>query len=193
MTEITSTESLNTLDAEEQSSLRTLSRSPHPYHHQNFELPHASDRFVLRNEPAQDIDNDEVSDIVSPTAYPALPKDSPQTSDSGSEADDEHFLKGLPAPKTRLHKGLRGRNEPLSGTSTPLSSPGIVEDEGKQSIEKKFNVDNLPEPLRIFDVVRRRRVLIQRATEGGIVVALGLMVISNREVSRLLSIWGKGP
>ncbi|ERT02225.1 hypothetical protein HMPREF1624_00523 [Sporothrix schenckii ATCC 58251] len=47
-------------------------------------------------------------------------KDSSPASDSGTEADDEHFLKGLPAPRSKPHKGLRGMNEVLSGISTPL-------------------------------------------------------------------------
>lgn len=183
-------ESLNAANPEEQDSLRTLSRSPHPYHHQNFELPHPSDRFELRNRSAQ-ADKHENGDVVSPTAYPALPRDSPQTSDSGSEADDEHFLKGLPAPKVKLHKGLRGRNEPLSGSSTPLLSPAILEEEGRRKAEKIFPPDALSEPQGIL-YVRRQKVLVRRATEAGIVAALGAMVASNRRVSQLLDIWGTG-
>ncbi|KAI0157852.1 hypothetical protein GGR57DRAFT_58347 [Xylariaceae sp. FL1272] len=76
-----------------------LSRSPHPYH-----CPHA--------------DLLDLSSVLPPC-------DTTPTSDSGTEADDEHFLKGLPAPR-RLHKGLRGRNELLSGLSTPLLTPAAV-------------------------------------------------------------------
>ena len=57
---------------------------------------------------------------LSPAASEAFGRDSVPGSDSGTEADDEHFLKGLPAPRSKLHKGLRGMNEVLSGVSTPL-------------------------------------------------------------------------
>ncbi|CAM1508174.1 Fc.00g050220.m01.CDS01 [Cosmosporella sp. VM-42] len=191
MPENSNSESLNALDPEEQNSLRALSRSPHPYHHQNFELPHASDRFVLRNGTAHPKPDDNGIDQVSATAYPAFPKDSPQTSDSGSEADDEHFLKGLPAPKARLHKGLRGRNEPLSGSSTPLPSPAILEEEGRRSLDKPFPAEAFSDSRLVLDVVRRKRILVRRATEAGIILALGVMVASNRQVSRVLDIWGK--
>lgn len=194
MPEHLSPESLNVTNPEEQDSLRRLSRSPHPYHHQNFELPHASDRFELRNRSAQTSkhESENGDDVVSPTAYPVLPKDSPQTSDSGSEADDEHFLKGLPAPKVKLHKGLRGGNEALSGSSTPIISPAILEEEGRRGSEKFSPLEAFQDSQRVLDAVRRKKELVRRATEAGIVVALGAMVATNPQVSKLLDIWGPG-
>ncbi|OAA54286.1 cytidylyltransferase [Niveomyces insectorum RCEF 264] len=80
------------------SVLRPLARSPHPYHRNNNYL------------------------IASARTTP------PASTDSGTEADDEHFLKGLPAPRAKPHKGLRGVDESLSGVSTPRwpsSSPAL--------------------------------------------------------------------
>ncbi|KAM5342381.1 hypothetical protein ACJ41O_013347 [Fusarium nematophilum] len=193
MTEHLSPEPLNALDPDEESSLRARSRSPHPYHHQNTDLPHLSDRFSLRNRHAQPTQQDDDGDHEpSPTAWPPLLKDSPQTSDSGSEADDEHFWKGLPAPRTNLHKGLRGLNEPLSGSSTPLPSPAAVDGHVVHAVNKALSPVETPETRRLLEALRRRRkVVVRRVTEGGIVLALGLMVASNPQVSQLLSIWGR--
>ncbi|UPK93660.1 hypothetical protein LCI18_004595 [Fusarium solani-melongenae] len=193
MTEHLSPESLNSLDPDEQPSLRVRSRSPHPYHHQNTDLPHLSDRFSLRNRQAQSTGSGDDAQLEpSSTAWPPLPRDSPQTSDSGSEADDEHFWKGLPAPKTNLHKGLRGLNESLSGSSTPLPSPAALDGHAVRAVEKALTPVDTPESRRLLEALRRRRrVIARRITEAGIVLALGLMVASNPQVSGLLHIWGK--
>ncbi|KAF4983179.1 hypothetical protein FZEAL_1336 [Fusarium zealandicum] len=193
MTEHLSPESLDALDPDDQSSLRARSRSPHPYHHQHTDLPHLSDRFFLRKRQAQTAkDDDDVDHEASPTAWPPLPKDSPQTSDSGSEADDEHFWRGLPAPRTNLHKGLRGLDEPLSGSSTPLPSPAVLDGHMIRVLEKPLPPVDTPETQRLLDALRRRRkVVVRRATEAGIVLALALMVASNPQVSQLLDIWGR--
>lgn len=80
-----------------------LSRSPHPYHRNSRELQQPSELFLRPR----------------PSAVPL--------SDSGTEADDEHFLKGLPAPRAKPHKGLRGSvNELMSGLSSGLSTPFLT-------------------------------------------------------------------
>lgn len=194
MTEHLSPDSLNTLDPDEQDSLRVRSRSPHPYHHQNADLPHLSDRFTLRNRQAQSAKtSDDDPHEPSPTTWPSFLKDSPQTSDSGSEADDEHYLKGLPAPKANLHKGLRGLNEPLSGSSTPLPSPALLDGHVIRTVDKPPMPTETPETKRLLEALKkRRRVVVRRITEAGIVLALGLMVASNSQVLQLIKIWGKG-
>ncbi|KAF5679001.1 phosphatidate cytidylyltransferase [Fusarium circinatum] len=193
MTEHLSPDSLNTLNPDEQDSLRVRSRSPHPYHHQNTDLPHLSDRFTLRNRQAQSAKtSDDAPHEPSPTTWPSFLKDSPQTSDSGSEADDEHYLKGLPAPKANLHKGLRGLNEPLSGSSTPLPSPALLDGHVIRTVDKPPMPTETPETKRLLEALKkRRRVVVRRITEAGIVLALGLMVASNSQVLQLIKIWGK--
>lgn len=194
MTEHLSPDSLNTLDPDEQDSLWVRSRSPHPYHHQNTDLPHLSDRFTLRNRQAQSAKtSDDAPHEPSPTTWPSFLKDSPQTSDSGSEADDEHYLKGLPAPKANLHKGLRGLNEPLSGSSTPLPSPALLDGHVFRTVDKPPMPTETPETKRLLEYLKKRRkVVVRRITEAGIVLALGLMVASNSQVLQLIKIWGKG-
>ncbi|KAL1903124.1 dolichol kinase [Sporothrix stenoceras] len=119
--------------------LRLLSRSPHPYHHRNTDLLHPADRLhahiTVVNDSVDAVDadtshtrhNGRPAPLSSPGSALSLVsfassflKDSTPGSDSGTEADDEHFLKGLPAPRSKPHKGLRGMDEVLSGMSTPL-------------------------------------------------------------------------
>lgn len=150
-------------------SLRILSRSPHPYHRQNSELLEPSDRLAPRGEP-----------------FPPL-QDSTPPSDSGTEADDEHFLKGLPAPKARLHKGLRGKNEPLSGTSTPMLSPAVMEEEGRKTLPGASHGDKRG----AGDRARRRKEVVRRGTEVLLLGCQGGLVALNRDVQPFLSIYHK--
>ncbi|PHH82561.1 hypothetical protein CDD82_5581 [Ophiocordyceps australis] len=160
-----------------------LSRSPHPYHHHSFDLQQPSECIAPNGHcpPPQTGPLD-----PSQTAFPALSKESSLASDSGTEADDEHFLKGLPAPRAKLHKGLRGRTETSSGISTPIASPSILQHQAhvaaKQDIDKQRQSDSL----------RRTRVLLRRITETALVFSLGLMVATNRRASPLLKLWRKG-
>lgn len=180
-------------DPDEQDSLRALNRSPHPYHHQTKELPYASDRFEKRADSIRSRVRGNGANKPSPERPVSFRKESSAGSESGTEADDEHFLKGLPAPKTKLHKGLRGRNEQLSGTSTPILSPAILEEEGSDYVKQKKAAPRIePERKRVIDLLRHHRNLAQRATEAVIVATLGLMVRANRQVAPLLGIWDRG-
>ncbi|KAK4159004.1 hypothetical protein QBC43DRAFT_137756 [Cladorrhinum sp. PSN259] len=155
---------------EDPDSLRTLSRSPHPYHHQSSELHEPLDRLIYRANRKIDTGNGDSE------PFPSL--NSTTASDSGTEADDEHFLKGLPAPKARLHKGLRGKNEPLSGSSTPLLSPAVMEEEGR----KRPPGVKLGEKRPVSERMRRRRELIRRAAEISLLGCQGMLVATNRQV-----------
>ena len=170
--------------------LRVLSRSPHPYHHQSAELPHPSERFSLHHDGPANRNGD--AGLLSPTRYPVFSNESSSPpSESGTEADDEHFLKGLPAPRAKLHKGLRGRNEVLSGTSTPIPSPAILEEDEAKAIGKALAKDGAAK-RRALEVRRRNKVWVRRATEAGIVGALGCMVASNHLVAPLVKGWRQG-
>ncbi|KAK0674001.1 hypothetical protein QBC41DRAFT_213589 [Cercophora samala] len=151
-------------------TLRAFSRSPHPYHRQSFELLEPSDRLISRNEP-----------------FPSLGKDSTPPSDSGTEADDEHFLKGLPAPKARLHKGLRGKNEPLSGTSTPWLSPAVLEEEGRKTSLGTNNGEKRVAAER----VRRRKEIIRRIFEVLLLGLQGGIVALNPAAQPYVRIYGE--
>ncbi len=161
--------------------LRILSRSPHPYHRLNSELLEPSDRITYPTVNTAD-----------GRAYPSFARDSPLASESGTEADDEHVLKGLPAPKTRLHKGLRGRNEPLSGASTPLLSPTILEEEGRKTHLNPSHGAFERDKRGAAERARRRKELIRRATEVLLLVCQGGMVASNPDVLPYLRAHQKG-
>lgn len=189
---------------EDHGGLRILSRSPHPYHRLNTELLEPSDRFTY---PGPTAASDGIIDgntdglnasnpsLSSAQPFPAFARDSPLTSESGTEADDEHFLKGLPAPKVKSHKGLRGRNEVLSGTSTPLPSPAVLEEEGrkKNPTQVSHHAGGYERNRRsAADRVRRRKELIRRATEVLLLVCQGGMVASNPDARPFLRLYQKG-
>ncbi|KAI9149366.1 Dolichol kinase sec59 [Paramyrothecium foliicola] len=184
MLEPPSTEHQNGGEPDDRDAPPILSRSPHPYHHQSSELPSLSDHFSLS---AASTFSSRVSGDGKPsqTRLSSFSKDSSQTSDSGTEADDEHFLKGLPAPRVRLHKGLRGQNEPLSGSSTPLQSPDLPEDDGPAVGAKPPLTPPPSSRRRIAAVLRKHKVLVRRLTEVALMGALGCMVWSNPQVSPL--------
>ncbi|KAI0454532.1 hypothetical protein F5B21DRAFT_474984 [Xylaria acuta] len=140
---------------------RLLSRSPHPYHRQTEELLEPSSSLAIRQ--------------------------SPPPTDSGTEADDEHFLKGLPAPR-RLHKGLRGRNEASSGASTPfLTHTPLLDEEGRRSSGAKDTSWNQASCSAV-DKWRRKRVkeVVRRSIELLLIGILGLSVYANAQVRPIL-------
>lgn len=180
-------------EARKQDALRALSRSPHPYHHLSDDLPHLGDRFELRNGTANIVRKDDAAGPVKDSPEEtdvSFSKESTPASESGTEADDEHFLKGLPAPRTRLHKGLRGRDEPLSGSVTPLPSPSILEQE--DSIAKQQPSQEPRERHQLIDHLRKRKNWVRRATETGLVTTLGCLVASNSRVAPLAANWSAG-
>lgn len=172
-------------------SLRILSRSPHPYHRINSELLEPSDCIAYRRDNQSD---GIVKDPAAASSHSFLPfaRDSPLASESGTEADDEHFLRGLPAPKARLHKGLRGSNEPLSGTSTPLLSPAVLEEEGRKKIPSVSYGGHEREKRCASERVRRRKELVRRATEVLLLVFQGGMAASRPDVRLFLRLYQKG-
>lgn len=185
-----SSSSLTPLDPEEHARLRTLRRTPKPYHHLSPELPYASDRFALRDsKPAEPPPQDDEPAQSRTTPYL---KDSSPASESGTEADDEHFLKGLPAPKVKSHKGLRGHEDAISGTNTPLPSPHPSNKDGPDLFKKPYSPRPVPERRLPLDILRRNKNLVQRATEAAIVASLGLMVRANNQVKPLMEDWGRG-
>jgi hypothetical protein len=180
---------------------RRLSRSPHPYHRQKFEIPHASERFnaytpatqtPLRSR--QNTDDEEQEGGAYSPGYKAS-----TNSDSGTEADDEHFLKGLPAPKIRPHKGLRGAEGTLSGTPSPLLSPAILdEDTQKGGYLRRATLPTIS--LKDADARKsaekfrhKRRVeVIRRITETGILGFVAGLLCLNSGVRQLIWLWRRG-
>jgi hypothetical protein len=183
-------------------AVRRLSRSPHPYHKQNSEIPYAFERFSLAESLSR---SSSVADITadgkreSPTSGSDQYRES-TNSDSGTEADDEHFLKGLPAPRLRPAKGLRGADGSISGTSTPIS-PQVIGDEvlyGRlgYAIKKALSPEDLTEKevRKAVETFRRNRriEIVRRVTEGGILAFIGIILYLNPEVRRIISIFRTG-
>ncbi|KAK4250693.1 hypothetical protein C7999DRAFT_28774 [Corynascus novoguineensis] len=164
--------------------LRTLSRSPHPYHRLNSELFEPSNYTTSRPNTAADLSATPLY------RFPAFARESP-TSESGTEADDEHFLKGLPAPKVRPHKGLRGRSEQASGYSTPLLSPAMLEEEGRETHASSNHGGYERDGRGTAERVRRRKELTRRAVEVILLACQGVMVASNPKVQPFLSLYRK--
>lgn len=178
---------------EEQDKLRVLNRSPHPYHHQSSELPHPSEQPISRRQGTASSRLGSDTNQPSPSVPPTFSKESTPASDSGTDADDEHFLKGLPPPKLRPHKGLRGKNEVISGTSTPVLSPAVLQEPvptagRKASLGGKKAEDKAIVP----HAIRRRKILVQRALEAGIIITLAKMIQANKLLSPALDTWRKG-
>lgn len=182
-------------------ALRRLSRSPHPYHRQQFELPYGSERFSTNAPPlrsplrsTQNTD-DEEQEGSRQTAddYKKAYKGS-TGSDSGTEADDEHFLKGLPAPKLRPHKGLRGVD--LSGTPSPILSPAILDEDSLRSQgylrqKKAASSPESDDARKLAEKLQRKRKVevIRRCSETSILFFLAAMLCWDPEVRKLLHFW----
>jgi hypothetical protein len=181
---------------------RRLSRSPHPYHRQQFELPHGSEKFSTNAPPTQSPlrstqntdDEEQENPRASPEAYSER-----ANSESGTEADDEHFLKGLPAPKLRPHKGLRGAEGTWSSTPSPLLSPAILDDDVQKTpgilrraaVIAALNEEDARKAAEKFRH-KRRVEIVRRATEAAILVFVTGILGLNREVRQLLRLWKRG-
>jgi dolichol kinase len=165
-------------DLDDKENLRTLSRSPHPYLRHNWEILEPSDSVVSR---ASSIPTHAPGDTRDQLIHPpAFTKDSTPNTDSGTEADDEIFVKRLPAPRARLHKGLRGAPEPPSGIATPLLTPSLPEGDVATSRGKERRSEH--EKRHHAESARRRRELVRRVTEVLVLSGLGRLVISNPDV-----------
>lgn len=187
-----------------ENAARRLSRSPHPYHRLQSELPYASERFndAGANAPAmpsplhssQNTDDEELHEGR------ALSRRDREltTSDSGTEADDEHFLKGLPAPKSRPRKGLRGESSPL-GTPSPLLSPAILDESGQKygypgwPSKSQVSVDPA-EAGKVAEKFRRRRriEIVRRLAEVAILIFIGSLLCLDPQIRNVLFMWRRG-
>ncbi|EDN95349.1 hypothetical protein SS1G_11226 [Sclerotinia sclerotiorum 1980 UF-70] len=119
-------------------------------------------------------------------------------SDSGTEADDEHFLKGLPAPRIKPHKGLRGENGNMSSTPSPLMSPAILEDEIRwkengriRSLMPASKILTAEEQRRVVEKFRQRRKIeiIRRTTEAFLLCFVGGIIYRSQGVEEILYLW----
>lgn len=181
----------------EAEELRLLSRSPHPYARQNHELLEPSASFSFPSRRGIPTSSADGAPVRSTTTYPSLSsRENTPSSDSGTEADDEHFLKGLPAPRSKLHKGLRGLNEVTSGTSTPLPSPAFPDDQDRifspapTQFRKEAQAGS--DPRAASERLKREREIVRRLAELLLLGSLGAIVHANDGARPLLHKWRRG-
>lgn len=206
-----------------------LERSPHPYHKRHEEIPFDSERservpFIGKGNSFVGHDS-RMKPSLGISASPSPLRSAQNTdeesyngvrivvdgslggyvestnSDSGTEADDEHFLKGLPAPRIKPHKGLRGENGGISSTPSPLLSPAIMDDElqwkdigryrSTALASKKLTEEEQRIIIRKFRQ-RRRIEVIRRTTEAFLLCFVGGIIYSSEGVKEILYLWKNG-
>lgn len=188
-------------------AVRRLSRSPHPYHRQQFELSYSSERFnnaITNTLPTRSsLRSTQTTDDEASQDSRRRPESYREStnSDSGTEADDEHFLKGLPAPKLRPHKGLRGADSSPSGTPSPLLSPTFLEDDSlkthsflRQRTAPSAATVEEDEAAKAAEKFRRKRRIevVRRSAEAAIICFVGGILCLDSQVRRVIYIWRKG-
>lgn len=180
------------INNDQQENLRLLSRSPHPYHRQKWELLQPSDRVIARAAAStiHPQKSDDVRDQL--LAVPAFVKDSSPSTDSGTEADDENYVKRLPAPRAKLHKGLRGLPEALSGSGTPILTPTITEGDPDGFTLKNRGKSREEQKRCLAENAKRRKELIRRGSEVLILSTLGKLVLSNPSAKPFVALWKTG-
>ena len=166
----------------------TLSRTPRPYHLRGDSL--------TGTQPWP-VDTDSRKVIQEPVS-PSKPSRS-ESSDSGTEADDEKgpFLKGLPAPALRPHKGLRGSTPSnlTPAASPPSTPPAFVEGqeprffEPAQKDERRSpqNKKQLKDYKAYKD--RKRREIVRRCAETLLLYGIGLTVWNSQVGSTTQRDW----
>ena len=110
-------------------------------------------------------------------------------SESGTEADDEHFLLGAPASRTRDKKELKQLERTISATS----ASGLSDERDETNKRKSAKDTKVQEKRTIMEAFsRRRRIeLLRRVSEAGLLVGLGCIVYSGDE-QKQGEIWKTG-
>lgn len=174
-------------DIHNQSNL-TLSRAPQPYHRRGGSLSVTKPQST-----------DHGSEKSSPTANTPPPPSRSESSESGTEADDEKgpFLKGLPAPPLRVHKGLRGTSPArLTPIPSPLSTPpAYVQAEGYEYFKVGRKVGKVSQHVADQDAEyeiykrRKRKEIVRRCTELSLLWSVGALVWTSSGGSRAFVDW----
>ena len=166
-------------------SLRILSRSPQPYHQ------HGADLYKAGKQPSLSDSNN--TNWRSPSSR--------GSSESGTEADDERggaFLRTLPAPPLRAHKGLRGATPPeRTPAVSPLPTPpGTAANDGRSYFRRrpegpeKQSASALDHERRLKAYSQRKRAEItRRATEVILLFTVASITASQKVVGKTLQMW----
>jgi dolichol kinase len=192
---------------DEVENLELFRRSPHPYlrhknqiHRQSPDTsytPSPQSRTPLRPSTISDQDGRK-----------RRKRASQSPSESGTEADDEgyNFVKALPAPPLRPHKGLRdtkgsGRDE----WASPLLTPTQIDDEGRKLSEGYFDdnkkgqkrrgtslTDDEAREARQKYLKRRRNEVVRRVTETALLAGFSILAVQGCGCWAKLLRWHRG-
>ncbi|OMP84132.1 putative methyltransferase [Diplodia seriata] len=202
-------------------ALRLLNRSPHPYHRRRQQLrePQQSSPAWSNSSSAtsSDYENGNVNgdgngkangrQRAAPTSYPSQAA-SRSMSESGTEADDEGygFVKALPAPPIRPHKGLRDVKEVDAANDSGLLTPSVLEEEGrrlsvatgyysqrtgKTGMEEETIEDEKVKRERERFAKKRRAEMLRRGCEVALLAAIGTVVLRGAVACRSLDAWSR--
>ncbi|EOD50548.1 putative phosphatidate cytidylyltransferase protein [Neofusicoccum parvum UCRNP2] len=218
-------------------ALRLLNRSPHPYHRRSVQLHHSHHHSETQSQQQQhpspsasptwsssaaSSDNDDSArggaaaarKGPAPTSYPSQTA-SRSMSESGTEADDEgySFVKALPAPPIRPHKGLRdlrGGDAALALSDSGLLTPNQLDEEGRRLSAApgyfkgrgkgarrqedgagEVEVDEEVRKERERYAKRRRAEMLRRGCEVALLAAIGLVVLRGAVALKSLGAWSR--
>ncbi|KAH7401782.1 hypothetical protein DE146DRAFT_441148 [Phaeosphaeria sp. MPI-PUGE-AT-0046c] len=184
--------------ASDMEGLELFRRSPHPYLRHKDQIRKSSpERSATSSQHATLQRPKHPNRMISDASGRKRRRTSPQSrsqsqspSESGTEADDEgySFVKALPPPPLRPHKGLRDTG---GSVQSPLLTPTQIDDEGRKFSDEYFNkkrkgtgqgeLSFTDEEARIARQKyrkRRRMELVRRTTETALLAAIGAFAVS---------------
>jgi dolichol kinase len=186
-------------------ALELFRRSPHPYHRHKHELRNLQGTTGSSSNDFSRITLHPSDRTLSDEDGRNRRKQSQSPSESGTEADDEGygFIKALPAPPLRLHKGLRDVKG-ANGAASPLLTPSQVDEEGRKISEyfrprKEGTRSGDPSPTdaeakaaRQKYLKRRRNEVVRRTTETALLGAISVLAVSGCGCWEQLLRWHRG-
>lgn len=187
-------------------------RSPHPYARKGSSSRPDVQRPVVSadaHHSGTDAIDTEQGKIVTEETRPSTAVSGSASSESGTEADDEHdkgahFLKALPPATLRPRKGLKGLGH--GGDASPLLTPaqldrdartisqGYFEDGGDGSGRKQEEVGENKDVVVARDLFERRQRAerIRRVSEGALLGVIGVIVVGGHDVWSHIWSWHRG-
>lgn len=188
-------------------SLELFRRSPHPYLRHKSQIRRPSPDAIPTSSPHS-------STPLRSTDYTISDEDgrerrktpSQSPSESGTEADDEaySFVKALPAPPLRPHKGLRdARGSGQDEWASPLLTPTQIDDEGRKLSEYEENktsrkrkktsyTDDEAVAVRQKYLKRRRNEVVRRVTETALLAGISIIAVQGCGCWASLLEWHRG-
>jgi hypothetical protein len=189
-------------------ALELLRRSPQPYLRHKDEIRKPSPDRLASSRATRDRPNPP-SRTISDADGRKRRKTSSRSqspSEGGTEADDEgySFVRALPPPPLRPHKGLRETEGSGHGALSPLLTPTQIDDEGRRFSDEYFNkkranrkgepsfTDEEARSVRQKYLKRRRHELVRRTTETALLAGIGILAVSGCNCWQSLLAWHSG-